>query len=153
MTRRADGTVSIEGIGGMDARLEVVPTGGSNFRVIHEDTSHRVTAVRDGNERWVFVNGRTYRIQVVGGTRSGGRRRPIHESLAAPMPATVTHVRVAPGAAVERGDVLLILEAMKMELPVRAPDAGIVTAIHCAEGDLVQPDVALIELDEPSDAG
>jgi 3-methylcrotonyl-CoA carboxylase alpha subunit len=43
--------------------------------------------------------------------------------------------------------VLIVLEAMKMELPIRATSDGRVTAIHCREGDLVQPGVTLIEVD------
>jgi 3-methylcrotonyl-CoA carboxylase alpha subunit len=41
---------------------------------------------------------------------------------------------------------VIVLEAMKMELPVHAPRAGIVAAVHCTPGDLVQPGVALLEL-------
>jgi acetyl-CoA carboxylase biotin carboxylase subunit len=69
-----------------------------------------------------------------------------HESLMAPMPATVVRIQTDIGKQVTRGDTLLILEAMKMELPVRATSDGIVRAINCAEGDLVQPGVALIEM-------
>jgi 3-methylcrotonyl-CoA carboxylase alpha subunit len=67
-------------------------------------------------------------------------------TLMAPMPATVVRIETEIGKQVARGDTLLILEAMKMELPVRATSAGIVRAINCAEGDLVQPGVVLIEM-------
>jgi len=46
---------------------------------------------------------------------------------------------------VAAGDLLIALEAMKMELAVRAPHDGVVKAIHCREGDLVQPGTPLIE--------
>jgi len=71
------------------------------------------------------------------------------------MPATVVHVKVAAGDVVKRGDILIVLEAMKMELPVRAPGDGRVTAVHCEAGQLVQPDTSLIEiapLEPPGDA-
>ena len=55
---------------------------------------------------------------------------------------------VTVGDAVKRGDALVILEAMKMELPVRAGVAGSVRAVHCREGELVQPGLPLIEIDE-----
>ena len=48
--------------------------------------------------------------------------------------------------AVRRGDVLVMLEAMKMELPLRAPHDGVVRAVRCAPGDLVQPGAPLVEL-------
>ena len=67
--------------------------------------------------------------------------------MTAPMPATVVKVLVEPGQAVAEGDTVLVLEAMKMELPIRAPRAGVVKAVHCAQGELVQPGVALVELE------
>ena len=55
-------------------------------------------------------------------------------------------VLVHEGQAVRRGDVVMTLEAMKMELPVRAPRDGTVRSIACKDGDLVQPGVPLLEL-------
>jgi pyruvate carboxylase subunit B len=63
------------------------------------------------------------------------------------MPATVRRINVEPGATVKKGDTLLVLEAMKMELPVRAPVDGTVTSVSCREGDLVQAGVVLVELE------
>ena len=65
----------------------------------------------------------------------------------APMPATVVSLRARPGDSVDEGDTLMVLEAMKMELPIRAPRAGIVKAVHCAEGELVQPGINLVEIE------
>ncbi len=55
---------------------------------------------------------------------------------------------VQPGQRVAAGDVLIRLEAMKMELPVRSPRDATVIAIKCREGELVQAGVPLLELDE-----
>jgi len=55
-------------------------------------------------------------------------------------------VFVQPGAVVKKGDTMLLLEAMKMELPLRAPDAATVAAVLCREGDLVQAGAVLVEL-------
>ena len=63
------------------------------------------------------------------------------------MPATVLKVLVAPGATVSKGDTLLILEAMKMELPIRAAANAVVLEVRCREGELVQPDTVLVELE------
>ena len=69
-------------------------------------------------------------------------------ALGFPMPdiVTVVVVNVEPGSVVARGDVLVVLEAMKMELPVKAPRDGRVRAIHCRAGALVQPGSPLVEL-------
>ncbi len=81
--------------------------------------------------------------------------RPDADALCAPMPATVTAVAVEPGATVAAGDTLIRLEAMKMELAIRAPADGRVADIHCAVGDLVQPGRPLVTLDQGAgvDAG
>jgi biotin carboxyl carrier protein len=63
------------------------------------------------------------------------------------MPGTVIRINVVAGAVVKRGDTLIVLEAMKMELPVRAPADGIVKTVSCREGELVQPGAALVELE------
>jgi biotin carboxyl carrier protein len=65
------------------------------------------------------------------------------------MPARVVKVLVAPGAAVRKGETVIVLEAMKMELPIRAPENATVGAVHCEEGELVQADAVLIELLQP----
>ena len=65
----------------------------------------------------------------------------------APMPATVVAINPPPGRRVNEGDTLIVLEAMKMELPIKAPRSGVVKAVHCAKGDLVQPGVNLLELE------
>lgn len=102
-------------------------------------------AVAQGDTRWVFLDGEVYEFEV---QRPGRRRTSAHHaSLSSPMPATVRRILVAPGATVARGDTLLVLEAMKMELPVRAPDDGVVTAVSCREGDLVQAGVPLVEIE------
>jgi acetyl/propionyl-CoA carboxylase alpha subunit len=69
-------------------------------------------------------------------------------ALRAPMPATVIKVQVKPGDAVKKGDIVVVLEAMKMELPVRALGDGVVAAVCCREGELVQADATLIEFTE-----
>jgi biotin carboxyl carrier protein len=61
------------------------------------------------------------------------------------MPATVIKVQVKPGDAVKKGDIVVVLEAMKMELPVRALGDGVVAAVCCREGELVQADATLVE--------
>jgi len=104
----------------------------------------RLYAVSAGGTTWVFRNGVVHEfVEEVSSRKRGGA----HESLTAPMPATVIQVNVAPGADVRRGDVLLLLEAMKMELPLRAPADGRVKAVQCRAGELVQPGATLIELE------
>ena len=69
-------------------------------------------------------------------------------SVAAPMPGTVIRVNVAAGEAVEARQPLVVLEAMKMEMPLLAPRAGTVGAVHVAEGDTVARGAVLVELED-----
>ena len=62
------------------------------------------------------------------------------------MPGTVLRVLVGPGDRVEARQPLIVLEAMKMETPLRAPYPGEVAAVHVSEGDTVEAGAVLLEL-------
>ena len=129
-----------------DTGVTVTPgRAGGELIVRSGDRVAQMFAVVSGGTTWVFHDGVAYEVM----DAAAGRRRTAqaHGSLTAPMPATVIEIKVAPGDAVSRGDILIVLEAMKMELPVRAPGDGRVTAVHCRPGQLVQPDSSLVELE------
>ncbi|MBM7061954.1 acetyl/propionyl/methylcrotonyl-CoA carboxylase subunit alpha [Pseudomonas sp. UL073] len=73
-----------------------------------------------------------------------------HGGLTAPMNGSIVRVLVEAGQPVEAGTALVVLEAMKMEHSIRAPHAGTVKALYCAEGDMVSEGAALVELEEAS---
>ena len=64
----------------------------------------------------------------------------------AEMVANVWKVLVSEGDHVDEGDTLVILESMKMEIPILAEDSGTVTKLHVAEGDVVQEDELIAEI-------
>jgi len=140
-----------QGFGAVNVRVgertfEVRRNGDGAVRIMG-DRPQIAWTVAAGDVRWVFIGGRLFQF----GTGSAQPRRRgsgHHGTLTAPMPATVRRVLVSAGDQVARGDTLIVLEAMKMELPVRAGASGTVTAIHCHEGQLVQPGLTLIDLDE-----
>lgn len=125
-----------------DRSIDVRQIRVGEFRV----ADRAVWAASQGDTRWVFVNGNVYTFELEHpGARA--RLRSGHEDgLSAPMPATVVKLHVAPGDNVKAGQLLIVLEAMKMELPVRAVADGRVDAIRCAEGELVQPGQPLIDM-------
>ena len=84
------------------------------------------------NERWAFWNGHVFRdrAQPTDG-QPAPTRTSVAQSLTAPMPATVMKLLVTPGSVVKKGDTVIVLEAMKMELPIRTPSDATVAAVHC----------------------
>ena len=68
-------------------------------------------------------------------------------AITAPMPGTVIRLEVAPGDDVRARQPLVVLEAMKMEIPVSSPFEGTVTAVHVAAGDRVAGGTLLVEIE------
>lgn len=136
-----NGTAAVDGGPGLTIR--VGPAGQID---VGDDVVRTAWCAVSGDVRWVFIDGGVFELEVP----QEGRRRTTGSgggSLAAPMPASVVRVDAKPGDAVKRGDTLVILEAMKMELPVRASADGTVTAVRCKPGDLVQPGVPLLDIE------
>jgi biotin carboxyl carrier protein len=67
-------------------------------------------------------------------------------AIAAPMPGTVLEIKATPGQSVKKGEVLLILEAMKMENEINAPADGVVTQVFVTKGASVATGDALISI-------
>ena len=67
-------------------------------------------------------------------------------AVKAPMPGTIMKVNVAPGQAVKKGDVLCVLEAMKMENDISAPQDGTVASVNVQKGASVQSEEVLVTL-------
>ena len=103
-------------------------------------------AVREGGKAWVHLKGRTYRFDVVRPSR--GRAAAAPGDLSSPMPGQVQRLLVTEGDAVEAGQTLLVIEAMKMQLEIKAPHAGTVRRLLARQGQQVEAGVALVELDE-----
>ena len=129
--------------------MTVTPVRPGEYRVEHDDRQDIVYVAEHGDTQWAFWNGHVFREErreepektATPPAATAGPQR-----LMAPMPATVIKVLVSKGQQVRKGDTVVLLEAMKMELPVRALAEGTVAAVNCREGDLVQPDQVLIEL-------
>lgn len=113
--------------------------------MVEDDGARTAYAVVHGRATWVFLEGQAY---VFHGEGSRGRAAAPDErsSLSAPMPARVLSVEVEVGQVVAQGDVLVTLEAMKMELPIRAPRDGTVAAVSCQTGRMVGAGDPLVEL-------
>ena len=126
--------------------FDVMPLDGGWYLVSDGRQQWRVAVATGAEGTWVFADGHAHRLDHVATGRTRARARN-DGGVMAPMPATVVTLNAQPGDRVTEGDVILVLEAMKMELPIRAPRSGAVKAVHCATGDLVQPGVNLVEIE------
>ncbi len=149
--------------------LEINPSGENYFvmfdgknipvRIVRADASlgrmdllidgERVTThvSSDGAKRWVTVNGQTLMLTKTSGAKHGVR----HEhagGLIAPMPGQVRSVSVSVGDVVKKGQTLLTMEAMKMEIRIQALMDGRVKTLHVKQGQTVEREQILIEMEE-----
>jgi acetyl/propionyl-CoA carboxylase alpha subunit len=142
VTFGAKGTLSIDGV-----TVTAIPAGPRCWRVVTPEGTRLVYVSGNDDRLWAFVDGDVLHGQVDRGGRSRRRRREVDGTLSSPMPATVREVLVTAGEHVAKGKTLIVLEAMKMELPLRAPQEGVVRAVQCRPGDLVQPGIPLVEIE------
>lgn len=118
------------------------------YRVTRDGRHETVYVAGSGDRRRAFWKGQVFDTESTSRASTGQSGRHVGAlHITAPMPATVLKLLAAPGQTVATGDTLVIIEAMKMELPLRAPADGVVTAVRCREGELVAPDTVLVELE------
>ncbi len=111
---------------------------------------HLAWVAADGPRRWVALEGHAPVVLSVPQAETSARRAGAGRanSLEAQMPGVVRRVLVAAGDAVERGQALVMLEAMKMEIRVSAPRAGVVGEVGVVEGQAVVRGQVLVSLVE-----
>ena len=115
------------------------------------DGARRLAMVAaDGPRRWVAFDAQPFVLTVPRDDALRQRARQAssgrHESLEAQMPGVVRRILTGAGDRVERGQVLLLLEAMKMEIRFSAPHAGVVERLLVSEGQAVERGQSLVEL-------
>lgn len=130
---------------------QVIAGRDGEYIVIVDGRRHVVYIAGDRSDRWLHWNGQVFRrpferTSAPSSQSSGSASQSSRQSLSAPMPAKVLKVSVESGATVRAGDTLVVLEAMKMELPIRADADAVVSRVLCQVGELVQAGATLVEL-------
>jgi biotin carboxyl carrier protein len=119
-----------------EATFAVTDDGDGRFRAIGQASTVVGSAAASGDVIWIGIDGHVLAMKIGTGTAAARPAARDADSLAPLMPATVVKIHVRPGDRVQNGDILVTLEAMKMEMPIRAPRAGTIAAVHCSEGSL-----------------
>ncbi|MGH9945517.1 MAG: biotin/lipoyl-containing protein, partial [Pyrinomonadaceae bacterium] len=136
-------------------RLEARETEAGSYLLVHEGRvfeCHVERAAGGGKKdvpAEVSVGGRTYRVNLfdpkrLRGEPGAGMQASGAARIVASMPGKVVRVLVAVGAAVEAGDELLVVEAMKMQNELKSPKAGTVVEVHAQAGQTVNAGDVLI---------
>ena len=110
------------------------------------DRRLRADVVREGNNLDIFFAGQHLRMACEDRDQPAGRHDSVSGLLVAPMPGRVISVLVDSDSSVEKGQALMVIEAMKMEHTIHAPANGTVTAVSYGEGDLVEEGVELLAI-------
>lgn len=112
------------------------------------DTASAVHVAVEGNIAHVHLDGRAFRVEfreavarhAKGGAEGGA------DTLSAPMPGSVVAVNVEPGSSVAAGQIMMVIESMKLETAIKAPRDGAVATVHVAAGKTFNKGAALITL-------
>lgn len=135
-----DQTVEVELLRASEGRLELLLDG------------KRLTAyVSTGQtKRWVTIDGRTVVLTkpMTGERKRGTGSHHTAGELTAPMPGQVRAVNVSEGDSVTKGQTLLLLEAMKMEIRIQSPKDGVIKKLLVQQGQTVEREQTLIEIAE-----
>lgn len=138
----------------LDATTSGVP---GLFSIVAAGRPRRAFVAREGVGFDIAVDGRRFHVAPAGqgaqGRRAvGGAGDPLGQ-ISAPLAGVVVSIRVAVGDRIEAGQVLLILEAMKMQNEVSSPHPGVVTAIRCEAGGRVDAGALLLSYEPDEAAG
>lgn len=153
----ATGEVSLERVGeefhatiaGTTHTLRVLSAAAGELNLLFDGRPVRAYWAESGGKQWVALNGCTFVLEkpaAYTAQRAGGRS--VENEVRSPMPAQVRAVLAAVGEAVEKGQTLMLLEAMKMEIRLSAPRSGVVRRVLAEDGQTVQKDQVLVEIDD-----
>ena len=132
-------------LGEKTATVEVLSSQNGHLHLLVDGRPVRASVSSDGAKRWITFNGQTFVLTKSSGARKGGgHAHHAAGELLAPMPGLVRAVQAAEGQSVTKGQTLVIVEAMKMEIKVSAPFDGMVNSIRVKAGQMVEREQLLV---------
>lgn len=139
--------VEIVRVNGGQGRMDLRITDMDSSVSIRESVTKSAYVSSDMAKRWVTLNGQTLVLTKTSGAKQGVRHDQAG-GLIAPMPGQIRSVSVRVGDDVKKGQTLLTMEAMKMEIRIQSLKDGRVSALHVAQGQTVEREQILIEVEE-----
>jgi len=133
-------------VDGRERRFRLHPARDGTLDLEVDGRRHRISCARDGSSLHLACEGEGYRLQKLDPLSPRAPQQHEH-GLEAPMPGLVRRVAVVAGETVRRGQTLVVLEAMKMEIRITAPEQARVIKLHCGAGDQVDRGQVLVDLD------
>ena len=138
-------------IGEIRAQAERQDAG--RLRVSLDGVWRTITAVVDNHVVTLRDQGMTWRLSLPDPLAAGDDEEDAGDRLIAPIPGLVTQVMAMVGERVTRGEVLVVLEAMKTVFRLAAPADTVVASVSCAAGEMVQEGQILVGFDEARSDG
>lgn len=129
----------------VDATTEGVP---GLFSLVRAGRPSRAYVTRDGKNLRVIVDGRSFVLGPGAGSRERGAAGGLTDApgkITTPLAGVVVDVRVKPGDRIEARQVVVVVEAMKMQNEVQAPHGGTVTAVRVQQGGRAEKGELLVE--------
>jgi 3-methylcrotonyl-CoA carboxylase alpha subunit len=127
------------------------PSDDGGFDLVLDGMKSRVVAIVEGSDLYLHTRNGRFDLHWVDPFGGDDEEQVGDDKIVAPLPGTVVALLAEVGATLEKGAPILTLEVMKMEQTLRAPFAGVLKAIKCKVGDIVQEGVELAEV-EPAAA-
>jgi biotin carboxyl carrier protein len=127
-------------------------------KVIVDGVEFEVVVEGEGKIWSATVEGKTFQIEIPDAApvskkkRTSGGKKKKSGTVSANIPGKVVTVEVNEGDQVTEGQVILILEAMKMQNEIQAPISGTVTIVHCEEGQAIEANIPLVVIEPAPEA-
>ncbi|MGE5156694.1 MAG: acetyl/propionyl/methylcrotonyl-CoA carboxylase subunit alpha [Gemmatimonas sp.] len=134
-------------IGADEVAFAFSRTGRESFDLTRGDVKTAVVAMIDGHELYLRTRNGRFELHWVDPFGGETEEQSGEDKIVAPLPGTVVAVLAEQGAKLDKGAAILTLEVMKMEQTLRAPFAGVLKAVKCKVGDIVQEGVELAEVE------
>jgi len=128
-------------------------------KVTVDGEEFEVEIEREGGTYRVHVGGMSFSIEMGENPNRGktarkprnSRKGKVSGVVSSPIPGKIVSINLSEGDEVSEGDVIMVLEAMKMQNEIQAPIGGVVTELNCSPGETIEANSPLIVIDPGQD--